>query len=677
MPLPQTLAPPRDIQPDAPRLTAMLRKLTPYVWPHARPDLRRRVYFALVLMIAAKLVTVAVPYAFKWATDAVAAEAHGAPAGTHRVLGLLLGPLALTALYGIGRVLMQLTTQGRDALFAAVAMNAVRRLAQQVFVHLHELSLRFHLERKTGGLTRVLERGRNAIETIVRVIMLTLVPTVVEFGLILVVLFVQFDAAYVAAVLAMIGVYLAWTFAATNWRMSIRRSMNESDTDANTKAIDSLLNYETVKYFGAEGREAQRYDRSMARYEAMSVKTYVSLTVLNAGQAVIFSAGLAVVMMMAVEGIRTGRHSVGDFVLVNAMMIQLYQPLSFMGMVYREVKQATIDIEMMFDILAQNAEISDPPGAQPLQLAGGRAGADVSFENVRFSYDPRREILRGISFTVPAGRTVALVGPSGAGKSTISRLLFRFYEPSSGRITIDGQDIAAVTQASLRDKIGMVPQDTVLFNDSIAYNIRYGRWDADDAAVREAARLAQIEGFVEAVPGGYGAQVGERGLKLSGGEKQRVAIARTILKAPPILILDEATSALDTLTERDIQSALHEVSRGRTTLVIAHRLSTIVDADEILVLGAGAIVERGTHASLLARNGVYAAMWDRQHQAEEAEETLRRVLARERIMATDADAAGADNADAPLAVLANDGVMTAATPHADLVAMRDAVAVGE
>ena len=612
-------------KPDAPRFSDVLRKLSPYVWPATRPDLRRRIYFAFALMLVAKLVTVAVPYAFKWATDAVASEARGGLHDTHLLLGFVLGPLALTALYGIGRVLMQLTTQGRDALFAAVAMNAVRRLAQEVFVHLHNLSLRFHLERKTGGLTRVLERGRNAIETIVRVIMLTAVPTIVEFALILVVLFFQFDIAYVGVVLAMIVVYLAWTLAATNWRMSIRRSMNESDTDANTKAIDSLLNYETVKYFGAEAREAQRYDKSMARYEAMSTKTYVSLTVLNAGQAVIFTAGLTGIMMMAVAGIRSGHHSVGDFVLVNAMMIQLYQPLNFMGMVYREVKQATIDIEMMFDILGQNAEIADKPGAKPLAVGQGV----VRFENVRFAYDGRRQILHDVSFEIPAGKTVAVVGPSGAGKSTLSRLLFRFYEPAAGRITIDGQDIGAVTQTSLRDSIGMVPQDTVLFNDSIAYNIRYGRWSASDAEVKEAARLAQIDQFIAVAPGGYGAQVGERGLKLSGGEKQRVAIARTILKAPPVLILDEATSALDTFTEREIQASLAQVSRGRTTLVIAHRLSTIVDADEILVLDAGRIVERGTHDGLLRQGGVYAAMWDRQHQVEEAEETLRRALARD------------------------------------------------
>ncbi len=651
-------------------LSDMLRKLAPYVWPRARPDLRRRIYVALALMLVAKLITVAVPYAFKWATDAVTRETRTHAAATHDLLGLALGPVALVGLYGVLRVLMSFATQGRDALFAAVAMNAVRRLAQEVFVHLHQLSLRFHLERKTGGLTRVLERGRNAIETIVRIIMLTAIPTIVEFALILLVLFFQFDVAYVGVVLGMILVYLAWTFAATNWRMSIRRSMNESDTDANTKAIDSLLNYETVKYFGAEAREAQRYERSMARYEAMSVKTYTSLTLLNAGQAVIFTVGLAGVMMMSVAGIRQGTHTVGDFVLVNAMMIQLYQPLNFMGMVYREVKQATIDIEMMFDILGQGAEITDVPGAPALRVRQGH----VRFEDVSFFYDRQRRILDRISFEVPPGKTVAVVGPSGAGKSTLSRLLFRFYEPVSGRITIDGQDIAGVTQASLRGKIGMVPQDTVLFNDTIAYNIRYGRWNATEAEVRHAATLAQIDQFIAIAPGGYDAQVGERGLKLSGGEKQRVAIARTILKAPPILILDEATSALDTLTEREIQASLAQISRGRATLVIAHRLSTIVDADEILVLDAGRIVERGTHDGLLARGGVYAAMWDRQHQVDEAEETLRRALAQD-----GADQGLTRSADAS-SVGSSGLVSVEATEDVaihDLMARRDEVAASE
>jgi ATP-binding cassette subfamily B protein len=499
-------------------------------------------------------------------------------------------------------------------------MNAVRRLAIEVFVHLHQLSLRFHLERKTGGLTRILERGRNAIETIIRTSMLVAVPTIVEFVLILGVFFFSFDWRYVLAVSLTIVVYLVYTTLATNWRISIRRSMNESDTDANTKAIDSLLNFETVKYFSAEKREAARYEKSMARYERLSVRTYVSLAVLNAGQAVIFTIGLVAVIVMCVAGIRSQRNTVGDFVLINLMMLQLYQPLNFMGMVYRDIKQAIVDIESMFSILEQHPEIQDRPGALPLKVSQGA----VRFENVEFSYDPARKILRGISFEAPAGKTIAIVGPSGAGKSTISRLLFRFYEPSAGRITIDGQDIGAVTQTSLREAIGMVPQDTVLFNDTILYNIRYGRDGASDEEVAEAAGNAQIDAFIRSLPQGYRSQVGERGLKLSGGEKQRVAIARTMLKAPPILVLDEATSALDTFTEREIQAALERVSRGRTTLIIAHRLSTVIHADEILVLDKGAIVERGAHDGLLARGGVYAALWSRQREVDAAQETLRR-----------------------------------------------------
>ena len=592
------------------------RKLWPYLWPSGRRDLEWRVAATFVLMLVAKLVTIAVPYSFKWATDALVGHGH-AP---HRIFGIIAGPLVLTFLYGALRVAMAGFTQARDSVFAAVAMHAVRRLANDVFVHLHLLSLRFHLERKIGGLTRVLERGRNAIETFVRTVVLVAAPTAVEFVLILAVFYFQFDWRYTAAVALMIVAYMGFTFTATNWRIGIRRSMNESDSDANTKALDSLLNYETVKYFGAEAREARRYDKSMARYEQTSIKSYTSLTFLNFGQAVIFTLGLTAVMAMSITGIRAGHNSVGDFVLINAMMIQLYQPLNFLGMVYRDVRQAKIDLEMMFDILAQHPEIADRPGAKPLVVTGGR----LRFDNVFFHYDPAREILKGVSFDVPPGRTVAIVGPSGAGKSTISRLIFRFYEPSSGHITIDGQDIEEVTQSSLRAALGMVPQDTVLFNDTIGYNIHYGRADASDTEVKEAARLAQIDRFIESVPGGYNAQVGERGLKLSGGEKQRVAIARTILKSPPILVLDEATSALDTFTEQEIQQALDRVSKGRTTLVIAHRLSTVVNADEILVLDQGEIVERGAHAVLLARDGVYAAMWNRQNEVRRAEEILRR-----------------------------------------------------
>jgi ATP-binding cassette, subfamily B, heavy metal transporter len=431
----------------------------------------------------------------------------------------------------------------------------------------------------------------------------------------------QFDWRYVAAVLITVVVFMYYTYVATEWRIEIRRKMNDSDTEANTKAIDSLLNYETVKYFGAEEREATRYDRSMERYESASIKTYTSLAVLNTGQAIIFTAGLTATMLMCAIGVRNGANTVGDFVLVNSMMIQLYQPLNFMGMVYREIKQAIIDIEKMFNVLARDPEIKDSPDARPLAVTAG----NLRFEDVRFSYEPDRPILKGLSFEVPAGKTVAIVGPSGAGKSTISRLLFRLYDVSGGKILIDGQDIRDVTQASLRASIGMVPQDTVLFNDTIRYNIRYGRWDANDAEVEEAARLAQIDAFIRMSPKGYETQVGERGLKLSGGEKQRVAIARTVLKAPPILVLDEATSALDSHTEHEIQGALERVSRNRTSLVIAHRLSTIVRADEIIVLDQGRIAERGTHARLLASGGLYASMWNRQREAEAAREKLAQI----------------------------------------------------
>ncbi|RBP02531.1 ATP-binding cassette subfamily B protein [Roseiarcus fermentans] len=598
-------------------LTSTVRLLWPYIWPTNRTDLKVRVALAIAMMLLSKLATIAIPYAFKWVTDSLAGNLPSTPFPLGHVV---VGAGALTVLYGALRIVMALTQQGRDAFFAAVAMNAVRKLAIEVFEHLHHLSLRFHLERKTGGLTRVLERGRNAIETIIRTSMLTAVPTIVEFALIVGAMLFSFDWRYVVAISVTVAAYLAFTTVATNWRIGIRRSMNESDTDANTKAIDSLLNFETVKYFGAEARETARYDKAMARYERMSVRTYVSLAVLNAGQAIVFTLGLTAVLMMCVAEIKEGRKTVGDFVFINLMMLQLYQPLNFMGMVYRDIKQAIVDIEAMFAILGQNPEIDDLPGAQALRVTAG----DVRFEDVEFAYDSERPILRGISFEARPGQTIALVGPSGAGKSTISRLLFRFYEPTGGRILIDGQDIRQVTQTSLRAAIGMVPQDTVLFNDSILYNIRYGREGASDADVDTAAENAQIDAFIRSLPHGYDAAVGERGLKLSGGEKQRVAIARTMLKAPPILVLDEATSALDTFTEREIQSALERVSRGRTTIVIAHRLSTVVDADEILVLDKGVIVERGTHDALIERGGVYAALWSRQREADAAEETLQR-----------------------------------------------------
>ena len=603
---------------DGGSLLAIMRGLWPFIWPTDRPDLQRRVGFSMLLLLAAKLATIAVPFTFKWATDALTGEGTAPVAPSSWLLWVFAAPVAMTIAYGGTRILMALLTQARDGIFAKVAMNAVRRLAFRTFEHMHQLSLRFHLERKTGGLTRVLERGRNAIETIVRMVIMQLVPTIIELALIVVVLLYQFDWRYVVVILGVVALYMAYTYKATEWRINIRRRMNDSDTEANVKAVDSLLNYETVKYFVAEEREASRYDRSMARYETASVQAYVSLAVLNAGQAAIFTVGLAAVMVMCAYGIKQGTNTVGDFVMINAMMIQLYQPLNFMGMVYREIKQAVIDIEKMFVILAREPEIKDKPGAKPLDVKRGA----IRFENVSFAYDPEREILKGISFEVPAGHRVAVVGPSGAGKSTISRLLFRFYEVSGGRISIDGQDIRDVTQKSLRSAIGMVPQDTVLFNDTIRYNIRYGRWEATDAEVEEAARLAQIDDFIRLSPKGYDTEVGERGLKLSGGEKQRVAIARTILKAPPILLLDEATSALDSHTEMEIQDALERVSENRTTLVIAHRLSTIISADEIIVLDRGVIVERGSHHQLLAKGGLYASMWNRQREAAQAREKL-------------------------------------------------------
>ena len=617
-------AQPRAPKPLPAERGALLRTLVllwPYIWPSDRPDLKLRVLGAMALLFVAKLATIAVPFTYKWATDALTGQPSAPMSGESWNSWVFAAPVLMTLAYAATRILMALVTQFRDGLFAKVAMHAVRRLAILTFEHMHLLTLRFHLERKTGGLTRVLERGRNGIETIVRMVILQLAPTIVELALIVWVLLYQFDWRYVAVILVTVALYMGYTYFATEWRIGIRRKMNDSDSDANTKAIDSLLNYETVKYFTAEERETRRYDRSMARYEDASVQAYTSLAVLNSGQAVIFTLGLAATMVMCVYGIRAGTKTVGDFVMINAMMIQLYQPLNFMGMVYREIKQAVIDIETMFSILARDPEIRDAPNAKALVVTRGA----IRFEDVRFAYEPERPILKGLSFEVPPGRTVAIVGPSGAGKSTISRLLFRFYDVTGGGILIDGQDVRDVTQRSLREAIGMVPQDTVLFNDTVRYNIRYGRWEATNPEVEAAADLAQIDTFIRSTPKGYDTEVGERGLKLSGGEKQRVAIARTILKAPPILVLDEATSALDSHTEKEIQDALDRVSRGRTTLVIAHRLSTIIGADEILVLSHGEIVERGRHQQLLAKGGLYASMWNRQREAEEAREKLAQV----------------------------------------------------
>ena len=596
-----------------------LRNLWPYMWPAERADLRARVTWATLLLVVAKLTLVAGPYFFKWATDALAHAAKTPPP----LPSFLLAPVALVIAYNVLRLIQLGFNQLRDALFARVGQYAVRQLAYRTFVHMHELSLRFHLERRTGGLSRIIERGTKGIETIVRFIMLNTAPTILEFALTAGIFAFTYGWKYVAVVAATVWLYVWFTVKASDWRISIRRDMNDSDTDANTKAIDSLLNFETVKYFTNERMEAERFDRSMARYEIAATKTWTSLGWLNFGQGLIFGVGTVVVMCMSALEVQAGTQSVGDFVFINAMLIQLSVPLNFIGFIYREIRQGLTDIEHMFDLLDVPQEIVDKPDAKPLKVGPGK----VEFRDVHFSYDPNRKILKGVSFEVPAGKTVAIVGPSGAGKSTISRLLFRFYDVQSGQVLIDGQDIRDVTQESLRAVLGMVPQDTVLFNDTIAYNIRYGRIGASEEEVRKAAELAQIGPFIDKLPEGYKSMVGERGLKLSGGEKQRVAIARTILKAPPILMLDEATSALDSHTEQEIQAALDQVSKGRTTIVIAHRLSTVVSADEIIVLKDGQIAERGTHAALLARHGLYASMWDRQREATEAEERLR--IARE------------------------------------------------
>jgi ABC-type transport system involved in Fe-S cluster assembly fused permease/ATPase subunit len=594
-----------------------LLHLWPYMWPSDRPDLKRRVVIAVAALLAAKIVTVLVPYSYKWATDALTGE--GAPPS---YLPLLLAtPLILVLGYNLGRLLGNGLNQLRDAMFARVGQHAVRQLAYRTFVHLHGLSLRFHLDRRTGGLSRVIERGTNGIETIVRFTLLNTVPTIIEFMLAAAVIWYQFNIWYVAIIAATVCAYIWFTVRASDWRITIRREMNESDNDAHTKAVDSLLNYETVKYFGNEGREVVRFDGSMERYQRAAIRTWTSLAWLNFGQTAIFAVGMTACMVLSARAVIAGTQTIGDFVLINALLMQLAIPLNFIGFVYREIKQGLVDIEAMFSLLEVPAEVKDKPGAPPLEVAKGV----IRFDDVHFAYDPARPILRGVSFEVPQNARVAVVGPSGAGKSTIARLLYRFYDVTSGRILIDGQDVRDVQQDTLRAAIGIVPQDTVLFNDTIGYNIRYGRWDATDEDVREAARMAQLAEFIESLPEGYDTPVGERGLKLSGGEKQRVAIARTILKGPPILILDEATSALDTATEQEIQSAIDDVSSNRTTLLIAHRLSTVVNSDMIIVLQDGAIAERGTHAELIAHGGLYAAMWERQREADEMAERLRRV----------------------------------------------------
>lgn len=607
----------KTVSADSGNTLRTILNLWPYMWPSDRPDLKLRVLWAVLYLVLSKLVLISVPYFFKYATNALNIN-YTPPSWLPAVFA---APVMMVLAYNVARILQAGLNQLRDALFATVGQHAVRRLAYQTFVHMHELSLRFHLERRTGGLSRVIERGTKGIEAIVRFSILNTAPTVLEFALTAIVFYISYGWHYMGVVAITVGFYTWFTIKASNWRISIRRQMNESDTEANTRAIDSLLNYETVKYFGNEELEAKRFDSSMAGYEKAAIKTWISLGWLNFGQAVIFGIGMAIMMLMSAREVLNGRQTLGDFVFINALLMQLSIPLNFIGSIYREVRQGLTDIEAMFDLLDVKQEITDAPNAKALVVDKG----EIHFNHVEFSYDKNRQILKDIDFIIPAGKTVAIVGPSGAGKSTISRLLFRFYDVQKGSITIDGQDIRSVTQKSLRDAIGMVPQDTVLFNDTIAYNIRYGRPDASDEEVKKAAEMAQIGKFIDQLPDGYQSMVGERGLKLSGGEKQRVAIARTILKAPPILILDEATSALDTATELEIQYALDVVSRGRTTLVVAHRLSTIIGADEILVLKGGEIIERGKHDELLAKNGLYASMWHKQLEASKAEEQLRKI----------------------------------------------------
>ncbi|CAH2603656.1 ATM1-type heavy metal exporter [Rhodovastum atsumiense] len=587
---------------------ATIRSLLPYLWPKESPGTRLRVAIAVSFLFGAKVALVLVPIVYARAVDALA-PTQGA---------MLAVPVALVVGYGLLRVAAAGFGEMRDAIFAAVQQRTVRRVALETFRHLHQLSLRFHLDRQTGGLSRAIDRGTSGIEAVLRLAVFNVVPTLVEVGLVTAILWHLFDWRYALLTLVAVACYLSFTFVVTNWRVRIRRTMNENDSDAKTRAVDSLLNFETVKYFGNEAHEARRFDESLVRYERAAVKSQVTLNLLNLGQAAIISATLAVVMLMAAQEVVAGTLTVGRFVLVNTYLMQLYQPLNMLGFVYREIRQGLTDMEQMFRLMRVPAEVADRPGAPALQARGG----EVVFEEVQFGYRPDRGILKGVSFRVPAGGRLAIVGPTGAGKSTISRLLFRFYDVTGGRVLVDGQDVREVTQESLRAAIGVVPQDTVLFNDTIRYNIAYGRPGATQAEIEAAARLAQVHDFVLRLPDGYDTRVGERGLKLSGGEKQRVAIARTILKDPRILILDEATSALDTHTEQEIQTALRAVSRDRTTLTIAHRLSTVVDADQILVLVDGGVAERGTHAELLALGGVYARMWALQAEQHEAVEAV-------------------------------------------------------
>jgi ATP-binding cassette subfamily B protein len=586
--------------------------VAPYLWPADDPDSRRRVVLAMAALVLGKLATVVTPIFFKAAVDGLA---PAAPAARAAYL-VAAGPVALTVFYGLMRLAGVGFAQLRDGIFASVGQRALRHLALTTFEHIHALSLRYHITRKTGGLSRIIERGVKGVDFLLRFLLFSIGPLILELALVGVILWVAFDVWYLVVVAITIWLYVWFTFRLTELRVRIRERMNARDTEANQKAIDSLLNFETVKYFNAERREAARYDASMAGYEQAAVETAVSLSWLNAGQTFIITAGLVVVMVMAALGVQAGQLTVGDFVMVNAYMIQITMPLGFLGTVYREIRQSLVDMAAMFDLLEQPAEIVDRPGARPLRVTAGR----IEFRDVSFHYETERSILRGLDLVVEPGQTVAVVGPSGSGKSTIGRLLFRFYDVTGGAVLIDGQDLRDVTQESLRAEIGMVPQDTVLFNDTIYYNIAYGRPEATRAEIEAAARAARIHDFIVTLPKGYDTAVGERGLKLSGGEKQRVGIARTLLEDPPILLLDEATSALDSETERGIQDSLRAMGVGRSVITIAHRLSTVVDADRIVVLDHGRVAEAGTHAQLLARGGRYARMWSRQLVDPDADE---------------------------------------------------------